>query len=321
MDIPLMELDRWTRGADPDRAAFAAEVDHALQTSGFLMVANHGIAPSWRAELRAVASQFFALPESVRQPYATKVGGRGWLPPGKEANSFYGIDADPDRADMKESFVIGPELPVGDANIDAAWFVPNVWPAEVPELQPLTLRYFDALGELYRVLLGVCEAALDLPHNWFVDRTRRAVHVMNINRYPSHSEVGTAKDGQFRIAPHTDWGTLTILDRQPGYGGLQLQSPSGQWEDAPYVEDAFTINVGDLLGRWTGDRWRSTRHRVLPPPSDAPDEELMSLVAFFEADADVVVEAFSPPIGHDNDYEPVVVGDWLVGRYEAAVVS
>ena len=67
------------------------------------------------------------------------------------------------------------------------------------------------------------------------------------------------------------------------------------WEDAPFVPDAFTINTGDLLARWSGDRWKSNRHRVLPPQADAPDEDLVSLVYFYEADRDAVIEALQPP--------------------------
>jgi isopenicillin N synthase-like dioxygenase len=320
MTLPLMDLRLWARGDDAQRAAFATEVDDALQTSGFLLLSGHGIPLEWRAELRAAAARAFALPESVRAPYVTQVGGRGWIPAGKEANSFYGEAADPARADMKESWVVGPAVGTGDPELDAVWFPPNVWPAEVPELEPLALRYTTALDDLFADLLRICAVALGIDQEWFVDRTRRGMRSMNINRYPALHEVGPALDGQYRIAAHTDWGTLTILDRQPGYGGLQLQNLEGGWDDAPFVEDAFTINVGDLLARWTGDRWRSTRHRVLPPPADAPDEEIMSLIAFFEADPDVLVETFGPPIGHGNEYEPVLAGDWLLARSEAARV-
>ena len=320
MDIPLLDLGNWTHGDARQRAAFCEALDGALQTSGFLLISGHGIPAEWRAELRTAASRFFALSADVRAPYATEVGGRGWIPPGKEANSFYGVDADPELADLKESFTTGPPTGTGEPAIDEVWFAPNVWPAEVPELESLCLRYTYALDDLYAQLLQICATALGLAEGWFADRTRRAVRSMNVNRYPPLRETGAARIGQFRIAPHTDWGTLTILDRQPGYGGLQVQTPEGSWEDAPFVEDALTINVGDLLARWTGDRWRSTRHRVLPPTVDAPDEELMSLVAFFEADPDVVVEALPPPIGRDNDYEPVIAGEWLLSRYAAATV-
>jgi len=122
--------------------------------------------------------------------------------------------------------------------------------------------------------------------------------------------------GQFRVAPHTDWGILTILDRQPGYGGLQIQTPDGTWADAPYVPDALTVNVADLLSRWTGERWRSTRHRVLPPPREAPDEDLISLIVFLEAEVDAVIR----PVAGDRDFEPVVAGEWLRAREAAATV-
>ena len=109
---------------------------------------------------------------------------------------------------------------------------------------------------------------------------------------------------------------LTILDRQPGYGGLQVETLDGEWVDAPYEPGAFTINVADLLSRWTGDHWRSTRHRVLPPPASAPDEELISVILFLEADADAVVSPLRPGSG----YEPVVYGDYLHERTMAASV-
>ena len=318
--IPLLDLRRWFDGSPAEREVFAAELDVALQKSGFLMVAGHGIPCGWKDELRTAASRFFSLPAAAKEHYATAVGGRGWIPPGKEANSFYGVDADPNLADLKESYVSGPREGTGDPAIDLEWFQANIWPAEVPELEALTLRYTEALDELHLTLLEICATALGLPHDWFTLRAKTPTRTLNINRYPPLSVTGPALEGQFRIGPHTDWGTLTILDRQPGYGGLQVMDESGEWENAPFVADAFTINVGDLLARWTGDRWRSSRHRVLPPSETAPDEELMSLVAFYEVDYDIVVETFAPPIGHGSTYEPVKSGDYLMQRAAAATV-
>ncbi len=71
----------------------------------------------------------------------------------------------------------------------------------------------------------------------------------------------------------------------------------GGWEDAPFVPGALTINTGDLLARWSGGRWKSNRHRVLPPQAAAPDEDLVSLVYFYEANHDTRVQPLAPPIG------------------------
>ncbi len=88
------------------------------------------------------------------------------------------------------------------------------------------------------------------------------------------SSVGEPEPGQFRIGPHTDFGTVTVLDRQPGAGGLQVYTDEGGWEDAPYdPPDAVTVNIGDLLEYWSGKRWPSGRHRVLPPQADAPPKK------------------------------------------------
>lgn len=124
------------------------------------------------------------------------------------------------------------------------------------------------------------------------------------------TRVGPPEPGQYRIGPHTDFGTVTVLDREAGLGGLQVYTLDGRWVDAPYDPAAFTINIGDLMARWTGDRWRSTRHRVLPPQADAPEEDLVSLVFFYEVNHDAVVESFPPPIGH-RSYPPVTWGDYL----------
>ena len=151
--------------------------------------------------------------------------------------------------------------------------------------------YLARMRELADELLRVCAAALGLEDDFFTRHTGHATHTLNINWYPPLAQVGDAGPGQFRIGPHTDFGTVTILDREPGAGRpAGVDATQDGWEDAPCEPGALTINTGDLLARWSGGRWRSNRHRVLPPQAEAPDEELVSLVYFYEADHDTVVE-------------------------------
>lgn len=121
-----------------------AAVDAGLQEAGFPLVTGHGVDAALRAEPRAAARRFFALPATVKRAYAVGVGGRGWLPLGVGANGAV-EGPDPDGGehppDLKESFAIGPGTPTGDAAVDAVWLPPDVWPAEVPELQALASRY------------------------------------------------------------------------------------------------------------------------------------------------------------------------------------
>jgi isopenicillin N synthase-like dioxygenase len=315
-DIPLLDIAIWRRGTADQRERLAERMDEALRQSGFLMIENHGVEPGLRERIRDQARQFFSLPAERKARYRTPVGGRGWIPQGAEANAFYGQPHDPARPDMKESLTIGRNFRTGDEQTDKAWFAPNVWPEECPGLERVCDEFAAQIRELYDDLLRMCACALALPDDWFASKTQRAPHTFNINRYPPLTVTGPPGRGQFRVAPHTDWGILTILDRQPGYGGLQIQAVDGTWADAPFVNNAFTVNVADLLSRWTGERWRSTRHRVLPPSDQAPDEDLISLIVFLEADVETVIR----PVAGDREFEPVVAGEWLRAREAAATV-
>ncbi|MGO3362808.1 MAG: isopenicillin N synthase family dioxygenase [Corynebacterium sp.] len=321
LDIPLIDVSDW-RTAGPDRRRELAErLDHAMKDSGFFMVSGHGIDPVLSSDLRSAAAEFFHLPDGAKENYRTVVGGRGWIRTGDEANAYYGEDADAERADLKETLTFGRPHTTGDAVTDAAHFRPNVYPAEVPELEILVTRWIGAARELYTDILEMLATALGLDDRYFVDRAGNSPNTFNVNRYPALSVVGAAKQDQYRIAPHTDWGLVTILDRQPGLGGLQVQTADGQWQDAPYVEGTMTVNIADLLARWTGDRWRSTRHRVLAPSAQDPTEELYSIICFCEPDMDQTVEPFAPPVGGGVHYEPVLAGDYFAERNSAATVG
>jgi hypothetical protein len=65
----------------------------------------------------------------------------------------------------------------------------------------------------------------------------------------------------------------------------------------------------------------SNRHRVLPPQAEAPDEDLVSLVYFYEADHDTVVHSLQPPLGRANDYAPVVSAAFLRERLDAITMA
>lgn len=320
-DIPLIDISAWRSGDAGQRAALAHRLDRAMQDSGFFLVSGHGIDPQLLADIRAEARRFFTLPAAAKERYRTPVSGRGWIAKGAEANAFYGETADPTKADLKETLTFGRDFATGDPQVDADWFRPNVWPTETPQLRELCDRWTDAARDLYDDLVQMLAVALGLPVDYFLVRVQKSPHTFNINRYPAVDEIGRAADGQYRVGPHTDWGMLTILDRQAGYGGLQVQTAAGDWADAPNVEGALTVNIADMLARWTGDRWRSTRHRVLPPPPEAPSEELISLIVFMEADMDQVVSPLPPPVGGGADYAPVLAADFYTERSNAATVS
>ncbi|MFD7612030.1 isopenicillin N synthase family dioxygenase [Streptomyces sp. NPDC059828] len=280
--IPVIDLEPWLSGDPAARARTAAAVDAALRTAGFLLVTHHGVDAALAGRIRELARGFFRLPPAAKEPYAVKVGARGWLGPGAEANAYAeGTETPPD---LKESLSFAADEPTGVPAVDAEWFLPNTWPREVPALRPAVEAYLRQMRELSDRLLGLLGAALGGPGDFFTRHTGHPTYGFNINWYPGRDTVGEPEAGQFRIGPHTDFGTVTVLDRQAGKGGLQVFTDGGGWQDAPWVPGSLTVNIGDLMARWTDGRWCSGRHRVLPPPADVPAEELMSLVYFYECD-------------------------------------
>ncbi|MFD9910685.1 isopenicillin N synthase family dioxygenase [Streptomyces sp. NPDC059063] len=282
MTIPTVDLRAWRSGTPTTRTRITTAVDEALRTAGFLLVTGHDVPPALRTEIRTQARTFFQLPPAAKKAYAAKVGGRGWLGPGAEANSY--AEGTPSPPDLKESFSFAADEPTGNAAVDAEWFTPNTWPAQTPGLRAPVEAYLARMRHLSDELLRLLAAALGEPEDFFTRHTGHPTWGFNINWYPGRDTLGDPAPGQFRIGAHTDFGTVTVLDRQAGRGGLQVFTDADGWQDAPWDPAAFTINIGDLMARWTGGRWRSGRHRVLPPPADAPTEELMSLVYFYECD-------------------------------------
>ncbi|MFF2197457.1 isopenicillin N synthase family dioxygenase [Streptomyces sp. NPDC058157] len=316
--VPVIDLGPWRSGGPAARARIAARVDEALQAAGFLLVTGHGVDPALPARIRAAARSFFRLPPEAKQPYAVSVGGRGWLGPGAEANSYAEGTASP--PDLKESWSFAADEPTGVSSVDAEWFRPNTWPAEVPGLREPVTAYLGAMRSLSDELLGLLAAVLALPEDHFTRHTGHPTWGFNLNWYPGAETVGEPLPGQFRIGPHTDFGTVTVLDREAGAGGLQIHTDADGWQDAPYDPAALTVNIGDLLARWTGDRWRAGRHRVLPPPAHAPAEELVSLVYFYECDAHTRVESLPAPLGRVA-HEPVDSHAYLRAKLDQITVG
>ena len=123
---------------------------------------------------------------------------------------------------------------------------------------------------------------LGLEPGWFHQHlTADPLILFRIFRYPP--EAGLA-DPNWGVAEHTDYGLLTML-RQDASGGLQVHAPSG-WIDAPPIPGTFVCNLGDMLERMTGGRYRSTPHRVRNPG----DGDRLSFPFFFDPawDAEVL---------------------------------
>jgi isopenicillin N synthase-like dioxygenase len=133
---------------------------------------------------------------------------------------------------------------------------------------------------------------------------------MRLNYYPA--PAAPPAPGQLRAGAHTDYGGFTILSGEDVPGGLQVRTRDGRWVDVATTPTRFVVNIGDLLMRWTNDRWLSNMHRVVNPP-DGVGRPRLSIAFFSHPNYDVTIECLAsqgPP-----RHPPVRSGDYRDLKY------
>jgi isopenicillin N synthase-like dioxygenase len=319
--FPVFDLARFEGGSPQLREALGREIDEICRATGFLAVSGHGVPASTIETCWTKAEAFFALPlerkESAKAPFPGYP--YGYL--GIETESLSrsrGVDA---PADRKESFNGGPErAPDGltDPEALAFCYAKTIWPAAPTGFREAWQGYYSAMEDLAARIMRAFAVALKLPEDFFAPFIDAPISALRALNYPVLSTA--PKPGQLRAGAHTDYGNLTILLPQKNSRGLEILGPSGNWVEIPAIPDAFIINIGDLMARWTNDRWVSTLHRVVIP-ADGGAQRRQSFAFFHQPNwsAEIfALEACLAP-GEAPKYPPVRSGPYLMSKFRATV--
>ena len=317
--IPIIDLRPWW-GSAADRLAVAEAVDAAAREYGFFQIVGHRLPRQRIDALLATSDAFFALPFDVKRrssPTDPSIN-RGYAGHGTEALSYsLGREAPPD---LFEAFNIGEdEVDASDPFYAAQLhgvFAPNIWPEELPALRPALVEYFGAAKHVALTLTDVFAVALGMPDRWFRPYVDRSTTTMRSIRYERRAGDADPLPGQQRMGAHTDYGIVTVLYAEP-VAGLQIVGPDGEWIDVIPAEDALVINLGDLTAQWTNDHWRSTVHRVVPPPARHEGPAVRRSAAFFlDGNWDAVIECLPTCTSADDPprYAPVTAGEHLLAK-------
>jgi isopenicillin N synthase-like dioxygenase len=312
--VPVVDL----QGGDA-----AHRIDVACREVGFLAVTGHGLPAATIARMLDATTAFFALPLEEK---------RRWRPPRPEINRgysakgteglTYSLGATEAPGDLFEAFNIGPDSydradPAYRAEQDRI-FAANIWPDHpaAADLRPALVEYFDAVQRVAHRLTGLFAEALGLAPGFFEPLTDHSTDTIRVNHYERSPGEPDPVDGQQRMGAHTDYGIVTVLYADP-IPGLQIVGPDGGWHDVMPSPGTLLVNLGDLLAEWTNDRWRSTLHRVVPPPRHQEGRATRRSVAFFhDGNYDALVECLPTCCSPDNPprYPPVRAGDHLMAK-------
>jgi isopenicillin N synthase-like dioxygenase len=333
LTVPVIDIEPFRLG-DPLAARRVAEaVDRACRDVGFLAITGHGVDPALVRDTMAVTAAFFdrSLADKLAYVVAERSANRGYAAEGSEALSYsLGAESPPD---LFEAFNVGWEYDDTDLARDTdgyigaerhRFFHPNVWPREPAAFRALWLAYWSAMDDLGRTLMSVFALALGLPLDHFDECLDGNISVMRAINYERRAGAPDPRPDQLRMGAHSDYGSLTILSADD-VPGLEISDREGSWSPVRPPAEGFLVNLGDLLAEWTNDRWRSTVHRVVPPPvasstatATATDAAVRRRsIAWFQQPAyDAVIECL--PTCTDADHPPrhakVTSGDHLIAK-------
>ena len=313
--IPIIDIGPFAVGEAEIRARVAAEVDRACRDIGFLIVSNHGVPRRLIDDALAVSMAFFEQPieEKVRAKPPDASVPRGYQSfASRNLARTYGLEAPPD---LREQFFIGPLAPQPErlSGLPQAgiFYAENIWPERPVEFRRVFEAYYRTMEDLAARLMRIFATALGLPEEYFDDKIDHHFNTCPTNHYPV---VGDPEPGQLRAGEHTDFGSLTILAFDDAPGGLQVRMPDDAWLDVTARSGELVVNIGDMMARWTNDRWKSTVHRVVNPPQTGPGVPRRQSIGYFlHPNYDASVECLPSCRDPDNPpkYPPIMAGEHM----------
>lgn len=322
-EFPVLDLSLFASGTAGTKRDWARRVDEICRETGFLAIVGHGIPDNVIRSAWSAARAFFDLPAEkkleVKMPYAGYPYGYSPLQAETLAKSL----GDETPPDIKESFNIGPlEVPPHTgAEPDADFrFATNLWPAEPAGFRRACEAYYHALSGVAARIMRVFALALGLPEEFFDRFIDNPISALRLLNYPHPSAA--PKPGQLRAGAHSDYGSLTILLAENAPGGLEIRTPNGEWQGVPVAPQSFIVNIGDLMARWTNDRWVSTLHRVVNPPPDVAGSTRRQSIAFFhQPNWEAEIECIPTCLGRGEKakYPPVRSGEHLMEKFRRTV--
>ncbi|CAN0298828.1 unnamed protein product [Discosporangium mesarthrocarpum] len=320
--VPVIDIAAFRIGDPIGTARIVDAVRDACEGIGFFTITGHGVDSGRIAALRACARAFFARPaaEKAAVHLADPALPRGYRAIGDEGLAYGAGDETP--PDLKEVFHMGPpdfpDTAYYTTAMAAPHFIANAYPGTPAGFRAAATAYYRAMEALARDVEAIFALALGLPADFFRPFTDRQISALRIIRYPP--PPAAPLPDQWRAGPHTDYGTFTLLLSENRPGGLEVRTRDGDWIPVPTPADAFVVNIGDLMMRWTNDRFVSNPHRVAVPPAEAgAASDRLSVAFFHHPNYDSEIACIETCTSPDNPpkYPPVLSGPYRLEKYAA----
>ncbi|GLU46177.1 isopenicillin N synthase family dioxygenase [Nocardiopsis ansamitocini] len=307
--VPVIDITRWEMGSARYRAAIAAQVDAAASNIGFMQFTGHGVPESAIHGLGLALDSFFDQPLPAKRAAQGPSAGiaRGYSPPSTERPAYSLGARSP--GDLFEAFTVGTQASDHrDRALPATDYPENIWPVGLPRFRPQVMTWFEAAQNVARRLTRIFAVSLDLPEGFFHTYTGHSLDALRLSSGPVVPD-DPAEPDRPAMGAHTDFGILTVLWSDP-VNALQIMDHEGRWQNVLPEPGALVVNLGDLMARWTNDRWVSAVHRVASPTDTRGHAARRRSAAFFHGgNFDALVTALPSCVdsAHPAKYPPVTI--------------
>jgi isopenicillin N synthase-like dioxygenase len=311
--IPVIDVSPAFGGDRAGLEAVAAKVRRASEEIGFFYVAGHGVLQETIDAAFAASREFHALPLEQKLALKLDENNIGYLPVNESMQRASTVHK-ATRPNYNESFFIshdrGPDHPDIVAGLPLRGR--NQWPAGHAAMRAAMVRYFKTMEKLGERMLPVHARSLDMPAGWFAPFFENEAHVtLRFLHYPPQE---TDDPEQFGQGPHTDNSFITFLAREDT-PGLAVRLPSGEWLAPPVIPGTFLVNLGNMMKRWSNDRFLSTPHGVV---NDSGTDRY-SIAFFYSPNPASAIECLPSCASDDNAprYPRAVYRDLILDFYNA----
>ena len=289
------------------RAEAVRRLRFALTEIGFYFIVNHGVPRPLVRRIFEQAARFHAEPLERKMQVRIDKHNVGYLPMRGDTLRTSVVQA-VTKPNLNEAYFVARDLPADHPEVvaDRRFRSANRWPAGLPGFRETVMEYCDAMERLVQNIMPLYALALDLPGTYFDEPFRDCQYKLRMTHYPNQP---AAVDEEFGIAPHTDTSFLTLLAPNE-VPGLSIRNQSGNWIDMPAIADAFVVNGGQLLRRWTNDSLLATPHRAI----NRSGGERYALAFFCDANIDWPIAAVPTTVGPDRPprYATTYYTDYMI---------
>ncbi|KAI0197598.1 Clavaminate synthase-like protein [Astrocystis sublimbata] len=315
-DLVTLDLSQFEQPGGKQR--LANQLFEAIQKIGFFYVINFGLTQEQVDEQFAIGKEVFKLSTEEKLKFRADLengGYNGYKPLGLR-------EVRPGIFDNTEIYNIPKFIPE----------LERTHPEVINENRPKIESFARTIHEnVAGKLLTLFAIILELPEDFFLERHRYDVrsdcHLRYMKYHHRTAEQNEALENVW-VKGHTDFGSLTLLFRQP-VAALQVRTPEEEWKWVKPYPGSITVNLADSLEFLTNGFLKSSIHRVVAPPPDQVELDRLGVLYFVRPEDSLelkpVVSSVLERLGYnkvtDSGAVGITAGEWVKARVAKGVAK